>query len=101
MTLVFLALRQMRPEGKYVVWSRIDQKSCFKAIGAAGLTPIVVELAPVKGTDALGTDVAGIRTAIEEVSAEEVLCICTTTSTFAPREPDSIIEVAKLARELD
>ncbi|CAK9104435.1 O-phosphoseryl-tRNA(Sec) selenium transferase (Liver-pancreas antigen) (LP) (SLA-p35) (SLA/LP autoantigen) (Selenocysteine synthase) (Sec synthase) (Selenocysteinyl-tRNA(Sec) synthase) (Sep-tRNA:Sec-tRNA synthase) (SepSecS) (Soluble liver antigen) (SLA) (UGA suppressor tRNA-associated protein) (tRNA(Ser/Sec)-associated antigenic protein) [Durusdinium trenchii] len=100
MTLVFLALRQMRPEGKYVVWSRIDQKSCFKAIGAAGLKPIVVELKPIEGTDALGTDLEGMRSAIEQVGADEVLCICTTTSTFAPRVPDFIDEVAVMAQEL-
>lgn len=101
MTLVFLALRQMRPQGKYVVWSRIDQKSCFKAIGAAGLKPIVIELKPIEGTDGLGTDLDGMRSAIEKVGAEEVLCICTTTSTFAPRVPDFIDEVAVLAKELN
>lgn len=101
MTMVFLALRQLRPSGRYVVWSRIDQKSCFKAIGAAGLTPIVVELSHDGKSDALMTDVEGIRAAIEKVGAEEVLCICTTTSTFAPRVPDSIDEVAKVAKLLD
>mmetsp|Transcript_49081 Transcript_49081/g.110397 ORF Transcript_49081/g.110397 Transcript_49081/m.110397 type:complete len:516 (+) Transcript_49081:80-1627(+) len=100
MTLVFLALRQLRPTGRYVVWSRIDQKSCFKAIGAAGLQPVVVELKPLEGSDALGTDVAGMRAAVERVTAEQVLCICTTTSTFAPRVPDSVDEVAVLAAEL-
>jgi len=100
MTLVFLALRQLRPAGRYVVWSRIDQKSCFKAIGAAGLQPVVVELKPLEGCDALGTDVDGIRAAVQRVSADEVLCICTTTSTFAPRVPDSVDEVAVLAAEL-
>merc|ERR1719162_1990120 len=58
MTLVYLALKQLRPKGKYVIWSRIDQKSCFKAIGAAGLIPIVVELKPLEGSDAIGTDLA-------------------------------------------
>lgn len=101
MTLVMLALRQTRPAGRYVIWSRIDQKSCFKAFGAAGLQTIVVELKPVEGTDALGTDVEGIQAAVERVGAEEVLCIATTTSTFAPRVPDSVDAVAKLAAELD
>jgi len=101
MTLVFLAMKQLRPTGRYVVWSRIDQKSCFKAIGAAGLQPVVVELKPLEGSDSLGTDLDGIRAAIERVGAENVLCICTTTSTFAPRVPDSVDEVAKIAKELD
>lgn len=101
MTLVFLALRQLRPAGRYVVWSRIDQKSCFKAIGAAGLTPLVVELKALEGSDALGTDMDGIAAAIERVGVENVLCICTTTSTFAPRVPDSVDEVAVLAARLE
>lgn len=101
MTLVFLALRQLRPSGRYVVWSRIDQKSCFKAIGAAGLEPLVVELKPIADSDALGTDLDAMRAAIDSVSAEQVLCICSTTSTFAPRVPDSVDEIAILAKELD
>lgn len=28
---------------RYVVWPRIDQKSCLKAIMTAGFTPLVVE----------------------------------------------------------
>ena len=32
MVLCLLSLRLKRPHAKYVVWSRIDQKSCFKAI---------------------------------------------------------------------
>ena len=36
-TLCLLALRKKRPEGaKYVLWNRIDQKSCFKSILCAG-----------------------------------------------------------------
>jgi O-phospho-L-seryl-tRNASec:L-selenocysteinyl-tRNA synthase len=101
MTLVFLALKQLRPAGRYVVWSRIDQKSCFKGIGAAGLKPIVIELRRAEGSDALCTDVEAIRAAVEKLPREEVLCICTTTSTFAPRVPDAIDEVAVLAKELD
>ena len=42
-TLTMLALRAMRPAAKYVVWPRIDQKSCLKAVAAAGCTPLVVE----------------------------------------------------------
>jgi O-phospho-L-seryl-tRNASec:L-selenocysteinyl-tRNA synthase len=33
-----------RPNAKFVIWSRIDQKSCFKAIITAGFTPVVLEL---------------------------------------------------------
>ena len=47
MVLCLLSLRLKRPHAKYVVWSRIDQKSCFKAILTAGYIPIIVDL--VKG----------------------------------------------------
>lgn len=36
MVLCLLTLRQYRPGAKFVVWPRIDQKSCFKAIITAG-----------------------------------------------------------------
>ncbi len=37
LTLCLLALRKVRLAGaKYVIWSRIDQKSCFKSISCAG-----------------------------------------------------------------
>ena len=36
MTLVLLTIRQMRPTARYVIWPRIDQKSCFKSIITAG-----------------------------------------------------------------
>ena len=61
----------------------------------------MVELKPISGSDALGTDLEAMRMAIDRVGAEEVLCICSTTSTFAPRVPDFIDEVAVLARDLD
>ena len=50
---------------RYVVWPRIDQKSCFKSILAAGFEPLVVE--PRKNGDELQTDVAAVEDAIAEV----------------------------------
>lgn len=38
MLLVLLTLRQQRPEARYVIWPRIDQKSCFKCMLSAGHT---------------------------------------------------------------
>lgn len=37
LVLTFLSLRQSRPQAKYIIWPRIDQKSCFKSIITAGL----------------------------------------------------------------
>jgi O-phosphoseryl-tRNA(Sec) selenium transferase len=36
LVLVFLALRARKPNARYILWPRIDQKSCFKSILAAG-----------------------------------------------------------------
>jgi O-phospho-L-seryl-tRNASec:L-selenocysteinyl-tRNA synthase len=34
--LCMLSWKQKKPDAKYVIWSRIDQKSCFKSILTAG-----------------------------------------------------------------
>lgn len=36
LTLCFLTLRHRRPAARFIVWPRIDQKSCFKAMITAG-----------------------------------------------------------------
>lgn len=36
LTLCFLTLRHKRPTAKYIIWPRIDQKSCFKSMITAG-----------------------------------------------------------------
>lgn len=40
LTLCFLTLRHRRPKARYIIWPRIDQKSCFKAMITAGERPI-------------------------------------------------------------
>ena len=53
--LVLLTLKQQRPRAKYVLWPRIDQKSCFKCMLSAGdPTYGVVSLHPLAWW--LGTD---------------------------------------------
>ena len=34
--MTLLSLRQQRPKARFVLWPRIDQKSCFKSIVTAG-----------------------------------------------------------------
>ena len=34
--LCLLTFRQRRPDSRYVLWPRIDQKSCFKSMITAG-----------------------------------------------------------------
>ncbi|CEM21871.1 unnamed protein product [Vitrella brassicaformis CCMP3155] len=95
LTMCYLTLRHSGPPtARYVVWSRIDQKACFKAIITAGFEPLVVPL--MRDGDALCTDVPAIEAAIARVGADSVLCVSTTTSTFAPRVPDSVDQVAQL-----
>ena len=76
-----------------VLWSRIDQKSCFKAITSAGLICVVV---PTKiNGDEVVTDIEAMEEALKE-HGEKVLAVITTASCFAPRVPDAVDEVAKL-----
>lgn len=49
--------------------------------------------------DELRTDMPLLRSEIERLSPEKIVCIVTTTSCFAPRGADSLVEVAKLCRE--
>ena len=44
LTMAFLTLASQQPDRKYVIWSRIDQKTCLKSIATANLVPIVVDL---------------------------------------------------------
>jgi len=42
LTMALLTLHEQKPERKYVIWSRIDQKTCLKAVHTANLTPVIV-----------------------------------------------------------
>ncbi|XP_077357353.1 O-phosphoseryl-tRNA(Sec) selenium transferase [Festucalex cinctus] len=99
LTLCFLTLRQRRPKARYIVWPRIDQKSCFKAMITAGFAPVVVE--NVLEGDELRTDVDAVERKICELGAENVLCVHSTTSCFAPRVPDRLEELAMLCDKYD
>lgn len=79
--------RRLRPDAKYVVWLRVDQKSCFKSIFHAGYEPIIVD--PIRDGDALVTDIETLNRILEQ-RCDEILCVLSTTSCFAPRSPDSL-----------
>lgn len=127
LTMSMLALKAKNRDAKYVIWPRIDQKSCFKSILTAGLIPLIVQnrLVPVNLVASKGGKDTGIETketegGMEEASrkpicykmetdideirrllelhGKEVLCVLTTTSCFAPRQPDRVDEVAKLCQ---
>ncbi|XP_021371974.1 O-phosphoseryl-tRNA(Sec) selenium transferase-like [Mizuhopecten yessoensis] len=99
MVLSMLTFRLIRPNAKFVIWPRIDQKSCIKSIITAGLTPVVVENR-LEG-DELRTDVQAVRDKVAELGADSVLCIFTTTSCFAPRAPDRLEEIGKICKDND
>ncbi|KAM7366182.1 hypothetical protein PAMP_015647 [Pampus punctatissimus] len=94
LTLCFLTLRHRRPKARYIIWPRIDQKSCFKAMITAGFEPVVVE--NVLEGDELRTDLEAVEHKIEELGAENILCVHSTTSCFAPRVPDRLEELAAM-----
>jgi O-phospho-L-seryl-tRNASec:L-selenocysteinyl-tRNA synthase len=84
------------PERNVVLWSRIDQKSCFKAITSAGLICVVVPTKIVG--DEVVTDVEAMEAALN-THGDKVLAVITTTSCFAPRVPDAVDRVGKLCKE--
>ncbi|XP_055711079.1 O-phosphoseryl-tRNA(Sec) selenium transferase [Phlebotomus papatasi] len=81
----------------FVLWSRIDQKSCFKSMFSAGLVPVIVDT--LAQGDLLSTNLNEFRDRIVDLGAENIVCIFSTTSCFAPRGCDDVINLAKLARE--
>lgn len=98
MSLVLSALRQGKPNRDIVLWSRIDQKSCFKAIQTAGLHCVVV---PTRiQCDQVVTDLEAMEALLREYNGR-VLAVITTSSCFAPRVPDQVDKVAKLCAAQD
>lgn len=118
LTLCLLSLRLLRPKAKYVLWSRIDQKSCFKSIITAGsvtklfetfcivnksinlgFTPVVIDL-ELCG-DELKTNTNQVSQRIHELGPDNVLCFISTTSCFAPRACDGVEDIACLCKQYD
>lgn len=93
LTLTLLAMRAQRPKSATkVVWCRLDQKTCVKAVLSAGLELVVVPM-KLRG-DELVTDVEGVEVAIAGDAcggAENVCCVVTSTSCFAPRACDAVV----------
>ncbi|KAL0969904.1 hypothetical protein UPYG_G00234290 [Umbra pygmaea] len=99
LTLCFLTIRQKRPQARYIIWPRIDQKSCFKAMITAGFDPVVIE--NILEGDELRTDLEAVEHKVQELGADNILCIHSTTSCFAPRVPDRLEELANICAKYD
>ncbi|XP_048398642.1 O-phosphoseryl-tRNA(Sec) selenium transferase isoform X1 [Stegostoma tigrinum] len=99
LTLCFLALRHRRPKAKFIIWPRIDQKSCFKSMITAGFEPVVIE--NLLEGDELRTDLRTVESKIQQLGAKNILCVHSTTSCFAPRAPDRLEELAQICAKYD
>lgn len=99
LTLCFLSLRKQRPQAKYILWSRIDQKSCFKSITTAGFIPIIINTKRISGKEGLFTDLEEFEKKLETIKADEFVCIMSTTSCFAPRNMDDIQKLAIMSEK--
>merc|ERR1719197_1084845 len=98
MVLAMLTMRAhnvvMDDDARYVLWPRIDQKTCVKSISTAGLRPLVIQN-KLDG-EQLTTDIEAIEDAIERYGADEIFCLISTTSCFAPRGSDDVEALARL-----
>ncbi|KAK9851883.1 hypothetical protein WJX84_004792 [Apatococcus fuscideae] len=97
-SLTVLALKAGRPSGaEYMLWPRVDQKTCLKSLVLAGVK--VVPMPMKRIGDQLCTDIDSLGAKVSELGADKVLGIVTTTSCFAPRAADDVVAVAKLCAE--
>ncbi len=86
---------------KHVIWSRIDQKSCIKAMTANPDLIVHAVEQRVSDSGVLETDVTAIQELVSSLGPECIHSIVLTTSTFAPRSPDNVPAVALLCKELN
>lgn len=97
-TMSLLALRHVCPStAKYILWPRIDQKTCFKSMYTAGFEAVVIPM-KVQG-DQLVTDLEYLKSKIIELGTAQIAGVITTTSCFAPRAFDNVVGVAAVCAE--
>ena len=97
LTMSLLALKAARPAAaRYVIWPRIDQKTCVKCVAAAGMELVVIP-GRLEGHQ-LRTDTTAVEQAVSRLGADRVVCILSTTSCFTPRAPDDVAALARAAQ---
>lgn len=99
MMISLLTFKSQRKEAKYVLWSRIDQKSCFKAILSANLIPVIIDT--IQEDDQVITNLLEFETQIQKLGANSIVCIMSTTSCFAPRACDNVEKLSILAKKFN
>lgn len=97
LALCLSTIKKTRPKATYVLWSRIDQKSCFKSILVANLSPVIIDT--IYTENGLTTNVTAFKEKIEELGSDNIVAIFSTTSCFAPRQGDNISALSMLAKE--
>lgn len=99
MLLCLRTFHRMRPEAKYVIWPRLDQKSCFKCILTAGLIPVVIKN-EMKDDGLIGC-LEDIERNINEFGPKSIVCVLSTVSSFAPKHSDNVVEIGGLCKKYD
>jgi O-phospho-L-seryl-tRNASec:L-selenocysteinyl-tRNA synthase len=95
-----MADKNYEKDRNIVLWCRIDQKSCFKAIMSAGMECIIIPTKRVDGSDEVTTNLDALRKEIDRVGCKRIVAVITTTSCFVPRVPDRVDKVGKVCKEL-
>jgi O-phospho-L-seryl-tRNASec:L-selenocysteinyl-tRNA synthase len=87
------------PVNRYVLFFRIDQKTCIKCINTAGLNIKTIE--GIMNSDGIHSNLQGLKEMIELLGRSQIVCVFSTISCFAPRAPDKIDEIALLCKEFN
>ncbi|CAG9535543.1 unnamed protein product [Cercopithifilaria johnstoni] len=96
LSLCLSAWRHTKRRAKFVVFLRIDQKSCFKSIFTAGFEPIIIDgIQETMISDGLITDLTALKVVLEK-QKNEIIAVLSTTSCFAPRQPDDLAAIGEL-----
>jgi len=115
LSLLFCTLRHTRPSASKIIFLRIDQKSCVKSILFSGFTPVLISsqtqafmqksrdnrIDSSLNNDQLETDLDQLESTLETIDCDEVLCVVSCTSCFAPRAPDDAVKIGRLCKQYD
>ncbi|XP_075424519.1 O-phosphoseryl-tRNA(Sec) selenium transferase isoform X2 [Ascaphus truei] len=81
------------------ILNKLTNSVMLDIIKMAGFEPVVIE--NVLEGDELRTDLNAVEVQIQELGADSILCVHSTTSCFAPRVPDRLEELAVICAKYD
>ncbi|XP_068260153.1 O-phosphoseryl-tRNA(Sec) selenium transferase isoform X2 [Nyctibius grandis] len=79
--------------------NKLTNSVVLDIIKLAGFEPVVIE--NVLEGDELRTDIEAVEAKVKALGAENILCVHSTTSCFAPRVPDRLEELAVICASYD